>query len=58
MEKYSELLTVKFTNRMYRDLKSLAEKEFITISQYIRKLVREAHERSINGKEESKKEGR
>lgn len=40
--KFSEVFPLRITPKMYRDMRSAAEREYLTISQYLRKLIREA----------------
>jgi predicted HicB family RNase H-like nuclease len=42
--KFSEVFPLRVTARMYRDIKKAAEREYLTISQYVRKVLREALE--------------
>lgn len=45
MEKYTENFPLRITSQMYKWVKSQAEREFLTISQYLRKMIREAMEK-------------
>jgi len=40
--KYSEVFPLRVTPVMYKEIRAAAEREYLTISQYLRKLVREA----------------
>ena len=42
---YPEQIPVRVTTKMYREIKALAEREYITLSQAVRKLIREALEK-------------
>lgn len=41
-EKFSEAFPLRVSPKMYREIKTAAAKEYLTISQYLRKLIREA----------------
>lgn len=45
MEKYSESFPLRITTKMYRWLKVEAACEYLSISQFLRKLIREAMEK-------------
>jgi len=42
---YPEAIPVRVTTKMYREIKAIAEREYITLSQAVRKLIREALEK-------------
>ena len=42
--KYPEALPVRVTSKMYKQVRERAEREYITMSQWIRKVIREALE--------------
>jgi hypothetical protein len=42
---YSELVTFKVSDKMYKQVKAAAEREYLTVSQWVRKLIREALEK-------------
>lgn len=44
-EKYTEVFPLRTTTKMYREIKAAAQKEYLTISQYVRKVLREALEK-------------
>jgi hypothetical protein len=41
-EKYSEVVPLRVTPKMYRALKTTADKEYISMAQYLRRVLREA----------------
>ncbi len=44
-EEYGEQIPCRVTTKMYREIKAVAEREYITLSQAVRKLIREALEK-------------
>jgi predicted HicB family RNase H-like nuclease len=41
MEKYTEAFPVRVTAQMYKAVKAAADREYLSISQFIRKLIRD-----------------
>lgn len=41
MEKYTEIFPLRITGKMYKDIRAAAESEYLTISQWLRKVIRE-----------------
>lgn len=42
---FSELLALKVSGKMFKQVKAAAEREYLTVSQWVRKLIREALEK-------------
>lgn len=41
MEKYTEAFPLRVTAKMYKAVKEAADREYLSISQFLRKLIRE-----------------
>ena len=42
---YPEQIPVRVTTKMFREIKAIADREYISLSQAVRKLIREALEK-------------